>query len=98
MTAAMIAAMFFTVALLVITGYFILGSIPLLVLRHDTPLDSRFVRGFFNTYYLAAMATAAGAALSYAWAGRIGIAGGAVALVLLAAVLRRGVIPKMDAL
>jgi len=33
----MIAALAFTVALLVTTTYFILGSIPLLVLKHDTP-------------------------------------------------------------
>ena len=38
----MIAALFFTVVLLVMTTYFIMGSIPLLVLKHDTPLDARF--------------------------------------------------------
>ena len=51
MSAPLIAALFFTVALLVTTAYFILGSVPLLILKHDTPKDSRFVRGFFNTYY-----------------------------------------------
>jgi hypothetical protein len=35
-----------------------LGSVPLLVLTHDTPLDARFVRGFFNTCYPGAMVTA----------------------------------------
>ena len=55
---AMIAALLFTVALFVTTAYFIMGSIPLLVLKHDTPLDARFVRGFFNTYYVAAVVTA----------------------------------------
>lgn len=34
MSGAIIAALFFTVALLVTTAYFIMGSIPLLVLRH----------------------------------------------------------------
>jgi hypothetical protein len=58
MPAAMYAALFFTVALLVTTAYFLMGSVPLLVLKHDTPLDASFVRGFFNTYYLAAMVTA----------------------------------------
>ncbi len=57
MSAAMISALFFTVALLVTTTYFILGSIPLLVLKHDTPLDARFVRGFFDIYYVAAVVT-----------------------------------------
>jgi hypothetical protein len=98
MPASLLTALFFTVALLVTTGYFILGSVPLLVLKHDTPLDSRFVRMFFNTYYRAAMFTACAAALSYAVAGRFGFAAEAAALAVLAVVLRRKIIPKMDAL
>lgn len=98
MSGAIIAALFFTVALLVTTAYFIMGSIPLLVLRHDTPLDARFVRGFFNIYYVAAFIAATAASVSYAIAGRFGVAVGAAALALLALVLRRMVIPKMDAL
>jgi hypothetical protein len=94
----MIAALFFTVALLVTTAYFILGSIPLLVLKHDTPLDARFVRAFFNVYYRAAIITASGTAISYAFAGRPELAAGAAVLAVLAFVLRKQVIPKMDAL
>ena len=96
MSAALIAALFFTVALLVTTACFLLGFVPLLVLKHDTPLDSRFVRGFFNTYYLAAIFTASATAASNMLAGRPIIAGGAAALALLAAAMRRKVIPKMD--
>ncbi len=44
-----------------------MGSLPLLVLKHDAPLDSRFIRGLFNVYYLAVMLTAGAAALGYAW-------------------------------
>lgn len=98
MSAALFAAMFFTVALLVTTAYFIMGSLPLLVLKHDTPLDARFVRGFFNLYYRAAFVTATATAISFLFAGRPGIAAGAAALAVLAVVLRRQVIPKMDAL
>jgi hypothetical protein len=98
MSASLIAALFFTVALLVVTAYFIMGSVPLLILKHDTPLDGRFIRGFFNTYYLAAMFTAGATAVSYAFAGRPSFAGGAAALALLAALLRRKVIPTMDLL
>ncbi len=98
MSAALFAAMFFTVALLVTTAYFIMGSLPLLVLKHDTPLDARFVRGFFNLYYRAALVTAAATAISFAAAGRPGIAAGAAALAVLSIVLRSQVIPKMDAL
>jgi hypothetical protein len=98
MSAALLIALFFTVALLVTTAYFLLGSVPLLVLKHDTPMDSRFVRGFFNTYYLAAMFTAGATALSYAFAGRPVLAAGAASLALLATLLRRNVIPRMDSL
>jgi hypothetical protein len=98
MPGAMIAALFFTVALLVTTTYFILGSIPLLVLKHDTPLDARFVRGFFNLYYRAAIVTASATAICYALAGRPALAAGAAGLAMLAVVLRKKVIPKMDAL
>jgi len=98
MTGPILAALFFTVALLATTAYFILGSIPLLVLKHDTPLDSRFVRAFFNLYYRAAFVTAAATSVSYAIAGRLAAAGGAAALALIAIVLRNQVIPKMDAL
>ena len=98
MSASLIAALCCTVLLLVTTAYFLLGSIPLLVLQHDTPLDARFVRGFFNTYYLAAMVVAGAAAASYAWAGTLGFALGAAALALLAAAMRRAIIPMMDRL
>ena len=98
MSSSMFGAIGFTVALLVTTAYFILGSIPLLVLKHDTPLDARFVRGFFNTYYIAAFATATATAVSFAFAGRPGIAAGAAGLALVAIVLRKNIIPKMDAL
>jgi hypothetical protein len=83
-SAALIAALFFTVALLVTTAYFLLGSVPLLILKHDTPMDSRFVRGLFNTYYLGAICAASATAVSYALAGRLAIAAGAAGLVLLA--------------
>ncbi|MET0544182.1 MAG: hypothetical protein ABWZ88_20760 [Variovorax sp.] len=98
MSGAIIAALFFTVALLVTTAYFIMGSIPLLVLKHDTPLDARFVRGFFNFYYVAACITAGATAISYAIAGRAGVAAGAAGLAMIAVVLRKIVIPKMDSL
>ena len=98
MPASIIVALFFTVALLVTTAYFIMGSLPLLVLKHDTPLDARFVRGFFNIYYVAALLTAGAASISYAIAGRPGIALGAAALAAIAFALRKMVIPKMDAL
>jgi len=44
--------------------------LPLLVLKHDTPLDSRFIRGLFNLYYVAILATGIVGAASAAIAGR----------------------------
>ena len=98
MSAALIAALIFTVALLVVTAYFLMGGLPLLILKHDTPLDSRFIRGFYDTYYRAATVTAGATAVSYALAARPVLAAGAAGLALLAHTLRRKLIPKMDAL
>lgn len=98
MHAAIALALASTVVLLVTTAYFILGSIPLLVLKHDTPLDARFVRAFFNLYYKAAVIAAGITAVSYALAGRAVLAAGAAALMLLAILLRRMIIPRMEVL
>ena len=98
MSTAMIPALIFTVVLLATTAYFIMGSIPLHVLKHDTALDARFVRGFFNTYYAMAGFMAGATAISYAFAGRPAPATGAAALALLAVILRHKVIPRMDVL
>ncbi|MEK8051372.1 hypothetical protein AACH10_14060 [Ideonella sp. DXS22W] len=91
-------SLFFTVVLLVTTTYFLLGGLPLLVLQHDTPMDGRFVRRFFEIYYKALFAGAVGACISYALWGRwfFALGGGGIALVALA--LRRRVIPAMQRL
>jgi hypothetical protein len=70
----LIAALISTVALLIWMGFFMMGSLPLLILKHDTPLDARFIRGLFNLYYLALMITATIGALCYALAGQFMIA------------------------
>ena len=98
MSAALIAALVFTVALLVTTAYFIMGSVPLLVLKHDTPLDARFVRGFFNIYYRAAFVSATATAACFWLADYRGLGAGAAGLALLAVALRRLFIPRMAAL
>lgn len=86
-----------TVLLLVWMGFFMMGSLPLLVLKHDTPLDARFIRGLFNVYYLAVMLTASAAALGYAWTAKPAFALGMACIATLAFALRRWlVIPRMD--
>lgn len=98
MSPAGYAALFFTVALLVTTAYFLMGGLPLLILRHDTPLDARFIRGFFNIYYRAAFLAATGAAVSYALWGRTPFAMGAAIVVVVIAALRKNLIPAMERL
>lgn len=92
---ALYPSIFFTVVLLFTNGYFLLGGLPLLVLKHDVPLDARFVGAFFNVYYQAAFWAAVGACLSFALWGRFGFAAGAAALATAGAMLRRTVLPTM---
>ena len=92
------AALLSTVALLAVTAYFLLGSVPLLVLKHDNPMDARFIRSFYITYYRLAWVTATATAVSYALAGRLGMALGAAGIVLLTLLLRAKFIPQMDRL
>jgi hypothetical protein len=98
MASAVYPAFFFTVALLFTTAYFLLGGVPLLVLKHDVPLDALFIRGFFSVYYKAAFWTSLGAAASYALWGRWGFAAGAAALAGVAAQRRRSLVPAMEPL
>ena len=92
------AALFFTVAMLMVTAYFLLGSVPLLVLQHDNPVDAKFIRAFYNMYYRLAFVTTLGASISYALSGRPMFALGAAANAVLVWVLRGQFIPRMVAL
>jgi len=98
MTWGMYGAFIFTVALIVFTAYFLLGGLPLLILKHDVPLDERFVRAFFNVYYKVAFWAALGAAASYALWGRLAFAAGAAAIAVVVAVLRKRFLHAMEAI
>jgi hypothetical protein len=91
----MYGAFFFTVALLVTTAYFLMGGLPLLVLKHDVPIDARFIRSFFNVYYRAAFWTSLGASVSFALWGRYAFALGALLITATTAVIRRYLIAAM---
>lgn len=91
-------ALFFTVALLAVTAYFLLGSVPLLTLKHDNPVDARFIRSFYTTYYRIAFLAAVGTTVSYALAGRPAFALGAAGIAILTGVLYKRFIPLMDQL
>ena len=92
------ASLFFTVAMLVTTTYFIMGGLPLLILDHDTPLDGRFIRRFFEIYCSLAFVAALGATLSYALAGWYGYALGTACIVGIVSVYRRTLLPAMERL
>ena len=61
----LLTAFFFTVLMIISMGFFMMGSLPLLVLKHDTPLDASFIRGLFNVYYKAVVVTGSIGALCY---------------------------------
>ena len=71
---------------------------PLLILKHDTPIDGNFIRSFFNLYYRVAAFVGGAATLTYAFSGRQWFAVGAAVIAVLSVVLRRTIIAKMDAL
>ena len=92
---ATLAALFFTVILMVTTAYFLMGGLPLLILKHDTALDARFVRGFFDVYYKAAFVAATGAAFSFALSSRPAFAVGNAGVAMLVVLLRSRLITAM---
>lgn len=49
------------VALIFPMVFFTFASPPLLILKHDTPQDARFVQGLFNYYSVVVVAASAGA-------------------------------------
>ena len=91
-------SLIFTVAMLAVTAYFLFGSIPLLILKHDNTMDSKFIRLFYITYFKFAIVVSSAAAISYAAAVRPIQAMGAVAITILTLVLRFKFIPQMEQL
>jgi hypothetical protein len=85
-----------TVALLVWMAYFLLGCLPLLILKHDTSTDSRFVRGFFNVHYLVLMGIAIVGALNWALLDRRFMALVMACIAFVAFAARRGFVARMD--
>jgi len=90
------AALFFTVAMLAVTTYFLFGSIPLLILKHDNTMDAKFIRSFYITYFKFAIVVATAATLSYALAARPLLTLEAASMATLTLLLRFKFIPKME--
>lgn len=93
------AAPFATIVLLLVwMGFFMLGSLPLLILKHDTPLDARFIRGLFDVYYKAVMVVAAVGALAHVLVQRPVIAVAMAGVAVIAFFSRRVILGRMDSL
>jgi hypothetical protein len=86
------------VALLVWMGYFMLGCLPLLILKHDTPVDSRFIRGFFNVYYVVLVGISSVGVLGFALADRRFMALVMACIALIGFTARRVIVSRMDRL
>lgn len=92
------AVLLSSVALLVITGFFLLALIPLLLLKHDSPQDSQLVQRLLSYYYAAAIFMSIATALSYAASGMPMPAFAAAVLVSIGIVLRRHFLPAIESL
>ena len=69
-----LVALFSTVAMLFFMGLLMFSTLPLLVLKHDTPLDARFICGVFNTFLVAMILAATLATVSWVIVGQAGFA------------------------
>lgn len=76
--------------------FFSFASMPLLVLKHDTPQDGRFVRGLFHHYYTVSLITASAGALGHAYLGRWAVAAALAGLAAFVFMVRSRFIPRMD--
>ena len=92
----LIVALISNTLLLVWMGFFMMGSLPLLILKHDRPVDARFIRGLFKVYYTAILATGTVGAFSYALAGRSAIAIVLSAVAAIGFAGRRWIVAGMD--
>jgi hypothetical protein len=93
------AAPFATIVILLVwMGFFMLGSLPLMVLKHDTPLDARFIRGLFDVYYKAVMAVAALGVIAHALVHRPVITLVMAGIGFVAMASRRVIVGHMDRL
>ena len=84
------------VLLLFPMGVFMLASLPLLILKHETPVDGRFIRGLFNLYYVSVITIGAAGAAVCALLGQLSVALAMCGLVAFVFLIRRWMISNMD--
>lgn len=84
--------------LLISLGFSVLGTTPLLVLKHNLPMDSRVVRQVFHYCYRLVAVVAIAASFGHALAGRPLLSVGTGCIAILAVVLHSWMLTRMDAL
>lgn len=87
-----------TVLLLISLGFSVLGATPLLVLKHNLPMESRVVRQVFHYCYRLIAVVAIAASIGQALAGRPMLAVGTGCIAMLAFFLHHWMLTRMDAL
>ena len=93
-----VLALVSTVLMLMSLGFFVLGSTPLLILKHDVPMDSKVVRQVFHYCYRLVAVMAAAASLGFALQGRFELAPFLAGIAGLALTLRHWILRRMDEL
>ena len=86
------------VALLLWMFFFVAGGLPLLILKHDTPSDSKFVRGFFDVHYLVLVGIAAVGVMSSVLSDHRILAIFMASIGLIGFTARRAIVSRMDQL
>ena len=87
-----------TVFLLMSLGFFVLGTTPLLILKHDVPMDSKVVRQVFHYCYRLVTVVAIAGALGHGLAGRPVLAMGLASIAMMALAMHHWLLTRMDAL
>ncbi len=86
-----------TVFMLMSMAFFLLGTIPLLILKHKEPMDSRVVRQVFHYCYRLVTVFALSASLGQGLMNHTLLSVTALCIAVLAVVLHRVVLQRMDA-
>jgi hypothetical protein len=87
-----------TVLLLMFLGFSVLGSTPLLILKHDVAMDSRVVRQVLHYCFRLITFAAAVGSVAYAFAGRPLMSLGLGCVTAIALVMHDWLLNRMDAL
>jgi hypothetical protein len=93
-----IIALVSTVLLLMCLLISVLSSTPLLILKHDVPMDSRVIRQVFHYCYRLVAVVATVASVGYAFAGRPLLSLGLGCVAILAIAMHHWLLARMDAL